>query len=162
MGRSLFCVSFFFFLIARWHDAGVFHHKNNGAFEGTRTMKDAFGDDESLSGAKPNGPPFQVDRQLAFDHIKEFVIVVVLVPMVLTLDHTDPDNRCVDLAKRLIKPRHLRIRERFLIDDLKCAMQAIESRIVREIFVLAHRDPCYDGSKAPAKAGCMTGGWRAE
>jgi hypothetical protein len=41
-------------------------------------------------------------------------------------------------------------------------MQAIESRIVREIFVLAHRDPCYDGSKAPAKAGCMTGGWRAE
>jgi len=123
-------------------------------------MQYAFGDDESLSEAKPNGPPFQIDSQLAFEHIKEFVIVVVLVPMVLTLDHTDPNNRCVDLAKRLIDPRHLRIGERFLIDDLKCAVQDIDSRIVREIFFVAHRGPCYDGSEAPAKAGRMT--WDGE
>jgi hypothetical protein len=132
-------VSFFFFLVPRWHDAGVFHHKNNGALEGTRPVQYVFGDDKSLSGAKPNCPPFQIDSQLAFEHIKEFVIVVVLVPMVLTLDHTDPDNRCVDLAKRLIEPRHLRIRERFLIDDLKRPMQNIQSSIVGEIFGVAHR-----------------------
>src|ERR1700678_2743554 len=114
-------------------------------------MQYAFWDDESLSGAEPNGASFQVDSQLAFDYIKEFIIVVVLVPMVLALDHTEPDNRCVDLAKRLIEPRHLRIGERFLIDDLKWAVQDIDSRIVREIFFVAHRASCYDGSEAPAK-----------
>jgi len=101
-------------------------------------MPDALWNHKSLSGPEPNGAVLEINGELAFDHIKEFVIVIVFVPVILTLDHADPDNRRVDLAKCLIEPRHLRIGKRFLIDDLKCTVQDIESRIVREIFDIAH------------------------
>ena len=61
-------------------------------------MQYAFWDDESLSGAEPNGASFQVDSQLAFDYIKEFIIVVVLVPMVLALHHSEPNHRVIHAA----------------------------------------------------------------
>jgi len=101
-------------------------------------MQNAFWDDESLSWSEANGAILQINGQLAFDYIKQFIVVIVFVPMVLTLDHTDPDNRRIDLAKCLIEPRHLRIGERLLIDNLKRSMQDIEPRIVREIFKVAH------------------------
>jgi len=91
-----------------------------------------------LSGPKADGSSFQINGQAAFDHIKELVIVIVFVPMVLALDHANADNRGVDLAKRLIEPRDLGVGESFLIDDLQCSVQDIESRIVGEIFNLAH------------------------
>lgn len=125
-------------------------------------MQYAFGNNESLSGFKLYGPAFEVDQELAFDHIKEFIVVVMFVPMIFSLDHADPDNRSVDLAKGLIEPRHLGIGETFLVDDLEGSMQDVESRIVREIFDVTHRSLFYDGKEAYAKPGHMPWARRAE
>jgi hypothetical protein len=114
-------------------------------------MQNAFWHHKTVPRPQFNGPVFEIDQEPAFDDIKEFVIVVVFVPVVFTLDHADPDNRSVDLAKRLIEPRHLGIGERFLINDLEGSVQDVESCIVREIFDVAHRSLCYDGNEAHAK-----------
>ena len=105
-------------------------------------MEYAFRNNESLSGLELNGPAFQIDDQPAIDYIEEFIVVVMFVPVIFTLDHADPDNRCVDLTKRLIEPRHLGIGERFLINDFEGSVQEVESCIVREILDVAHRVEC--------------------
>jgi len=88
-------------------------------------MQNAFRDDEPLSRRKADGSALKINGQLPFNHIKEFIIVIVFVPMVLTLDYTDPNHRCVDLAKGLIEPRNMSIREFLLIDDFERSMQDI-------------------------------------
>ena len=39
-----------------------------------------------------------------FEDKEELVIVVVLMPVILALQDTQPDNRIVDLAQRLVVP----------------------------------------------------------
>jgi hypothetical protein len=55
-------------------------------------MQHTFRDDEPLSRPKTDRSAFQVNGQFTFDHVKELIIVIVFVPVILTLDDTDPDN----------------------------------------------------------------------
>ena len=101
-------------------------------------MEYAFGNDESLSGFKFYGPAVEVDDQPAIDNIEEFILVIMFVPMIFALDHTDPHHGRIDLAKGLVKPRDMCISELLLVDELQGSVQNIESRVVREIFDVTH------------------------
>ena len=61
--------------------------------------------DESLALAELHRAALQVDQEFSFDDIKELVEIVVLVPVILSLDHTQPHDRVVHLAQCLIVPR---------------------------------------------------------
>ena len=101
-------------------------------------MQHAFGNDKSLSGREVDRSTFQINQQPTFDNIEKFVVISVLVPMILALDHPDADDRRIDLAKRLIEPRFTRIGNLFLVNDLQCTVQNIKPRIVGEILDVAH------------------------
>jgi hypothetical protein len=49
-------------------------------------MDDSLGNYEALSRLERDGTIFEVDKQLALDHVEELVVRVVLVPVVRTLD----------------------------------------------------------------------------
>ena len=55
-------------------------------------MGGSSGDDESLPRQKLDGTVFQVDEQSAFDDIKEFVIIVVFMPVILAIDDAKTDH----------------------------------------------------------------------
>jgi hypothetical protein len=55
-------------------------------------MLDTLRHHKSLSGIKLNGSAFQVDDESAFNDVKEFVFIVVLVPVILTLHNAEPDD----------------------------------------------------------------------
>ncbi len=59
----------------------------DGAMRGARAMDHSPGNDEALSRLERDGTIFEIDKQLALDHVEELVVRVVLVPVVLTLDH---------------------------------------------------------------------------
>ncbi len=101
-------------------------------------MQYTFGNDESFSRLKLYAPAFQVDDQPAVDHIEEFILVIMFVPMIFALDHTDPHHGRIDLAESLVEPRDMRVRKLLLVDELQGAVQNIESRVVGEIFDVTH------------------------
>jgi hypothetical protein len=68
-------------------------------------MEGAFRDHEPLARLKVNGPAFKVDDEVAVQYEKELVVIVVLVPVILTLQNPQPDDRLVYLAQRLVVPR---------------------------------------------------------
>jgi len=100
----------------------------------TSTVRDAFGNDKTLPLAQLDCPSFQVDEQFSFQDEKEFVQIVVLVPVVLPFDDPEPHDRIVDLAQRLIVPAVANgIDERRHIDDLERRIFYVEMRRVRVI-----------------------------
>jgi hypothetical protein len=64
----------------------------------------SFRNHKSLSRQELNRPPFQIDKQLAVDNVKEFVVIVVLVPVILALNHAKPNHSIVYPAEGLVKP----------------------------------------------------------
>jgi hypothetical protein len=48
-------------------------------------MQDTLGNNGSLSRTKFDRSAFEVDQQLPLDYVEEFVVVIMLVPVVLTL-----------------------------------------------------------------------------
>jgi hypothetical protein len=67
-------------------------------------VDDALGDDEPLPRPQLDHPAFQIDQQQPVHAVKEFVFVVVLVPVVLALNDAEADDRIVDLTQGLIVP----------------------------------------------------------
>ena len=55
-------------------------------------MLDGLRNDEALARAEFYGSTFKIDEQAAFDDIEEFVIGVVMVPMVLALDNAEAND----------------------------------------------------------------------
>ena len=60
--------------------------------------------DKTLLRVKFNAPILEVDNEAAVEDKEELVIVVVLMPMILTLQDAKPNDRVVDLAQRLVIP----------------------------------------------------------
>jgi hypothetical protein len=59
-------------------------------FAGARVRWTAPGNDESLTRLQRDGAILEIDQKLAVDHEKEFVEVIVLVPVILALHHAEP------------------------------------------------------------------------
>ena len=83
-------------------------------------MQDAFRDHHSLARIQFDGAAFEVDEQAAIGDVEEFVIVVVLVPVIFALDDTEPYYGIVHLAERLVVPLELAsFRERLGVDPFE-------------------------------------------
>ena len=78
-------------------------------------MDNAFGYDERLTRRKVDGPVFEIDQQSPGDHVEEFVVPIVFVPMVLAFNDPNPNNGVIHLTQSLIKPFKIE-RSRELLD----------------------------------------------
>ena len=112
--------------VPRRNDSGVFDHEDYRAFPGARAVQGAFGDDKTLSWCKVNGLAFQIDQQSTFDHIKEFIITFVFVPVIFAFYNAHPHHRLVHLAQRLVVPLvRARVGESLLIDHFQGLKQDV-------------------------------------
>jgi hypothetical protein len=107
-------------------NAFVLKHENDGAMRGARAMDDSLRNDEALSRLERDGTIFEIDKQLALDHVEELVVCVVLVPVVRTLDDAQPHNGFVHLAERLVIPLEVAgVREKLGVDDFQWFVQNV-------------------------------------
>jgi len=67
-------------------------------------MADPFGHDEALLGRKIDNAIFEIDQEMSIEDEKEFIDVFVFVPVIFALNHRQPNDRIVYLAKRLVVP----------------------------------------------------------
>ncbi len=67
-------------------------------------MHDPLGNHESLPARQLDRPVAKVDEELAVEDEKEFVFVVMLMPVVFALQYAETGDRAVDLAQRLVVP----------------------------------------------------------
>jgi hypothetical protein len=84
--------------IARGNDCRSLNHQDDRSFRGTRAMDDSLWYDKSLLPVELNAPILEVHDKAAVEDKEELVIVVVLVPVILTLQDAQPNDRVVDLA----------------------------------------------------------------
>ena len=61
-------------------------------------MNDAFRNDKPLSRLQLHRTILQIDDEAPVEHKKEFIVVVVLVPVLLALHYAEPDDGTVYLA----------------------------------------------------------------
>jgi hypothetical protein len=88
------------------HDAGRFDHNDRGSSRRTRAVDDPLGHAARLMlGERDRVGTFDIDQQLTVEDQKELVLVVVLVPMKISVDHTESDESIVDRCERLVEPR---------------------------------------------------------
>ena len=62
---------------------------------------------KSLLGSELDGAAFQIDDELTLNDIKEFVFVVVLVPVKFALKYAKANDTVIHLTERLVKPLFL-------------------------------------------------------
>ena len=67
-------------------------------------MQDSLGDHEALSRSKLYGSILQVNQESTLDHIEEFIVSLVFVPMIITFYNPQPHHGLVNLAQRLVVP----------------------------------------------------------
>jgi hypothetical protein len=61
-------------------------------------MHDALGYDKTLARLQINALAFEIDDEMTVKDKEEFIVVVVLVPVILALHDAEADDRFVDLA----------------------------------------------------------------
>jgi len=130
-------------LVAGGYDAGVFDHQDYGALWSAGAVDDAARDDEPPAGVEFDGFVFEVDEELTFYGEEEFVVIVVLVPMVFAFDDPDADDGLIDLAEGLIEPLVvLRVGD-VNVDDLERAVKDVEAGFVGKGGSVGHGEtPC--------------------
>ena len=67
-------------------------------------MDDTFGDRKTLPGVEGDRTVFEVDQELTVEDKKEFVVLIVFVPVVFAFDDPDADNAAIDLREGLVEP----------------------------------------------------------
>ena len=97
-------------------------------------MANTFRNNKTLPRAEIDNTVFEIDQKPSVQNEKEFINVLVLMPVVLTLHYCHPDDGVVDLAKRLIVPLvHARIGQFLRIDQLEWSMQNVEISLIWKI-----------------------------
>jgi pimeloyl-ACP methyl ester carboxylesterase len=74
--------------IAGRNDAAVLDHEHHGSLGGAGAVCHSSRNYEALARTELHRAVVKVDEKLAFDHIKELIVMVVLVPVILALNHT--------------------------------------------------------------------------
>ena len=122
-------------LVAGRNNVGPLDHQDDRTLMRACSVAHTFGNDEALPGRKFDYAIFEIDQEPPIQYEKEFVDLVVFMPVILTLHHSHPDNRIVHLAKRLIVPFvGTSISELLHIDHLKRSVQNVEVSLVWEFF----------------------------
>src|SRR5207253_120291 len=103
-------------------------------------MQNPLGDDGALSRTQLHRAAFEINQQLPFNHVEEFVIIVMLVPMVFTLHNTETNHRPVHPAEGLVVPLvGAGVGEGSFIHDFQRLAKNVESGLVGEPFHTGHR-----------------------
>src|SRR6266516_2139279 len=122
-------------LVAGRNNVRALDHQNHGSFRRACAMAHAFGHDEALAWQKINCAIFEIDYETSVQNEKEFINFFVFVPMILALNHGQPHDRIVHLAKRLVVPFvRAGIGEFLHIDQFKRSVKNIEVSFVRKLF----------------------------
>src|SRR5207244_12159181 len=122
------------FSIACRNDIHSFDHKNDGAFRRARAMSNPFWNNKTLTRCELDCFIFEVDQEFSVEHKKEFVDVVMLVPVIFAFQHSEPNNRIVHLAKRLVVPLIFAgVGQLLNVDYFKRAVQNIQERFIGKI-----------------------------
>lgn len=89
--------------------------------------------DEALPRRKINDPIFKIDQKSPIEHEKEFINVVVFMPMILALYNGHPDHRIVHLANRLVVPFvSAGVGQLLHINHFKRSVKDVQVRFVRK------------------------------
>ena len=97
-----------------------------------RTVQDSLRDHEPLARREFDRPILEVDEKLAFDHIEELVVLIVLVPVVFAFDHAEPHHGAIHLAERLVVPLEFAsVGERLGVDQLERLEREVQPGFVR-------------------------------
>lgn len=83
--------------IAGWFDPRSFKHQNRGAFRGAGTMPNARRHCETLFRQQRDGTILKINDESPIHHIKEFVFMVMMMPVELALHYPDAHNTIIDL-----------------------------------------------------------------
>src|SRR5687768_16843396 len=78
------------------NDRCRFDHQDDRTVRRTRSVHHALGHHIALARLEVDRLAFQVDDEVTLEDKKELVIVVMLVPVILTLQDTKPDHGLVD------------------------------------------------------------------
>jgi hypothetical protein len=70
-------------------------------------VENSLGHDKSFLRTKLNGSTLQIEDQQAFQHKEEFIINIVLVPVMFAVPDAETDDGVIDPAKSLVTPIHL-------------------------------------------------------
>ena len=82
-------------------------------------MPNAPGDGDGLARPELDHAVLEVDEQGAVEHHEELILILVPVPVILALQHAQPNDRIVDLAERLVVPLVLtRVDQRLDVEPL--------------------------------------------
>src|SRR5690348_8611809 len=77
-------------------DTSLFYHQHDGAAPRMGEMHHASWNGESLTRRQADGPILHLDVEMSFDHVEEFVFILMLVPMEIAFEHAEADPGIVD------------------------------------------------------------------
>src|SRR3954451_16050583 len=98
----------------------VLDHQNGRALRSAGAMLGSLRNHKSLTRRKRHSAIFEINEQLALNDIKEFIVLLVLMPVILALDDAEANHRVVHLTKGLVKPLILTsLGDGFLINDFQ-------------------------------------------
>src|SRR5947209_6721534 len=98
-------------------------------------MSNSFWDDESLTWCELDCFVFEIDQELALEHKKEFIELLVLVPVIFAFEHAESHDGVVHLAKSLVVPFVCaRFGKSLNVDQLQRPVQNVQECFVRKIF----------------------------
>src|SRR5262249_7136500 len=102
-------------------------------------MEDTARDGETLSREQFHRAALEIDEKPSVDDVEELVLLLVLVPVILALEHPEPHNRVVDLRQRLVVPAiSARVSQGLQVDELQGLVQNVEMSSVRIGHLLTH------------------------
>lgn len=90
--------------ISRRHYACIFSHEYYGTIGRAGAVHDTLRDYKTLLRLKIYRSAFEVDNEVSFEHEKELVVVVMLVPVILSLHDAKANYRIVHFTQRLVIP----------------------------------------------------------
>src|SRR5438034_4417616 len=91
-------------LVASRNNVRALDHQNHCPFRRARAVAHTLGHNKALLRRKINNAIFEIDQEMSVENEKEFIDVFVFVPVIFPLNHRQPNNRIVYLAKRLVVP----------------------------------------------------------
>ncbi len=90
--------------VTRRDNRSILDHEDYGSPRGARPVHHALGNYEALSRREFDRSILQIDQESALYNIEEFIVSVVLVPVILAFHNPQPDHGLIHLAQRLVVP----------------------------------------------------------
>jgi hypothetical protein len=108
---------------------------------GAGAVHGPFGNDEGGAWREFDSAILEIDQELTFNDVEKFIVVVVFVPVIFSLDDTETDDGLVHLTESLVIPfEGAGIGESFLVDYFERMVVKVQTSFIGEVTGVAHRD----------------------